>query len=61
MLRAIDLLQLTAKHKVATLPANWTDGQDVIIGSVSPTTSAKELFPTAGRSSRICGWCLSRG
>ena len=31
LLRVIDSLQLTAKHKVAT-PANWKDGDDVIIG-----------------------------
>src|SRR5256886_5588395 len=35
ILRALDSMQLTAKHKVAT-PANWKHGQDVIIaGSVS--------------------------
>ena len=32
ILRVIDSLQLTAKYKVAT-PANWKDGDDVIIGS----------------------------
>jgi alkyl hydroperoxide reductase subunit AhpC len=44
VLRVIDSLQLTAKHKVAT-PANWQDGQDVIIlGSVSDA-EAKEKYP----------------
>jgi thioredoxin-dependent peroxiredoxin len=33
LLRVIDSLQLTAKHKVAT-PANWNQGEDVIIGAV---------------------------
>src|SRR5678816_2836091 len=36
ILRIIDSLQLTAKHKVAT-PANWKQGQDVIIAAVSYT------------------------
>jgi alkyl hydroperoxide reductase subunit AhpC len=44
ILRVIDSLQLTANHKVAT-PANWQQGDDVIIaGSVSDDT-AKELWP----------------
>jgi thioredoxin-dependent peroxiredoxin len=43
VLRVIDSLQLTATHKVAT-PANWKDGDDVIItGSVSDEQAA-ELF-----------------
>jgi alkyl hydroperoxide reductase subunit AhpC len=42
ILRIIDSLQLTAKHKVAT-PANWKDGQDVIIlGTVSNEDAAKQ-------------------
>ena len=44
ILRVIDSLQLTAKYKVAT-PANWTDGQDVIIGGAVSDDEAKELFP----------------
>ena len=44
VLRVIDSLQLTAKHKVAT-PANWQDGDDVIIGSAVTDDEAKELFP----------------
>ena len=44
ILRVIDSLQLTAKYKVAT-PANWTDGQDVIIGSAVTDEEAKQLFP----------------
>jgi len=44
LLRVIDSLQLTAKYKVAT-PADWKDGQDVIIGSAVTDDEAKELFP----------------
>ena len=44
ILRVIDSLQLTAKYKVAT-PANWTDGNDVIIGSAVTDEEAKKLFP----------------
>jgi alkyl hydroperoxide reductase subunit AhpC len=44
VLRVIDSLQLTAKHKVAT-PVNWKQGEDVIIaGSVSDEEAA-EKFP----------------
>ena len=44
ILRVIDSLQLTAKHKVAT-PGNWKDGDDVIIGSGVTDDEAKTLFP----------------
>ena len=44
IIRVIDSLQLTAKFKVAT-PANWTDGQDVIIGAAVSDEEAKSLFP----------------
>ncbi|HVV37729.1 MAG TPA: peroxiredoxin [Acidimicrobiales bacterium] len=44
ILRVIDSLQLTAKHKVAT-PANWQQGEDVVIGSAVTDEEAKELFP----------------
>ena len=44
ILRVIDSLQLTAKYKVAT-PANWTEGQDVIIGGSVTDEEAKQLFP----------------
>jgi len=43
VLRVLDSIQLTAKHKVAT-PANWTQGQDVIIaGSVSDEDAKKQF------------------
>jgi alkyl hydroperoxide reductase subunit AhpC len=44
ILRVIDSLQLTAKFKVAT-PANWVDGNDVIIGAAVSDDEAKQLFP----------------
>lgn len=44
ILRVIDSLQLTAKHKVAT-PANWKQGEDVIIGAVVSDEEAATLFP----------------
>jgi thioredoxin-dependent peroxiredoxin len=44
VLRVIDSLQLTEKHKVAT-PAQWTQGDDVIISGSVKADEAKELFP----------------
>ena len=44
ILRVIDSLQLTAQYKVAT-PANWRDGDDVIIGAAVSDEDAKNLFP----------------
>lgn len=44
LLRVIDSLQLTDKHKVAT-PANWKQGDDVIIVPSLSNDQAKELFP----------------
>lgn len=44
ILRVIDSLQLTVKHKVAT-PANWKQGEDVIIVTSVSDDDAKTLFP----------------
>ena len=44
LLRVIDSLQLTDKHKVAT-PANWKQGEDVIIVPAVDDAKARELFP----------------
>jgi alkyl hydroperoxide reductase subunit AhpC len=44
LLRVIDSLQLTAKHKVAT-PANWKNGEDCIITPAVNDEEAKKLFP----------------
>jgi len=43
VLRVIDSLQLTAKHKVAT-PVNWKNGEDVIITAAVSDAEAKEKF-----------------
>jgi thioredoxin-dependent peroxiredoxin len=43
VLRVIDSLQLTAKHKVAT-PAQWQQGEDVIIAGSVSNDDAKEIF-----------------
>jgi alkyl hydroperoxide reductase subunit AhpC len=51
VLRVIDSLQLTAKHKVAT-PANWHDGDDVIIAGSVSDDAAKELYPNGWKSPR---------
>jgi alkyl hydroperoxide reductase subunit AhpC len=44
VLRVIDSLQLTAKHKVAT-PVNWKQGEDVIITSAVSNEEAEKSFP----------------
>src|ERR1700722_16780930 len=44
VLRVIDSLQLTAKHRVAT-PANWKQGEDVIITGGVTDEEAKKLYP----------------
>jgi alkyl hydroperoxide reductase subunit AhpC len=44
ILRVIDSLQLTANHKVAT-PANWRQGEDVIIAGSVSNDDAKKIWP----------------
>jgi thioredoxin-dependent peroxiredoxin len=44
ILRVIDSLQLTAQHKVAT-PANWKQGDDVIITGAVSNEEADKVFP----------------
>jgi thioredoxin-dependent peroxiredoxin len=44
VLRVLDSIQLTAKHKVAT-PANWKQGEDVIIVPAVSDEEAKQKFP----------------
>jgi len=43
VLRVIDSLQLTAKHRVAT-PVNWNQGEDVIIAGSVPNDEARQIF-----------------
>ncbi|HEX3169625.1 MAG TPA: peroxiredoxin [Burkholderiales bacterium] len=49
ILRVLDSMQLTAKHKVAT-PVNWKDGDDVIIAGSVSDDDAKKLFPGGWKS-----------
>jgi thioredoxin-dependent peroxiredoxin len=44
VLRVIDSLQLTAKHRVST-PVNWKPGEDVIIAGSVSDDEAKQIFP----------------
>ena len=49
ILRVLDSMQLTGKHKVAT-PVNWENGDDVIIIPAVSDDEAKELFPDGWES-----------
>ena len=49
VLRVIDSLQLTAKHKVAT-PVNWQKGEDVIIIPAVSDKEAREKFPSGWKA-----------
>jgi alkyl hydroperoxide reductase subunit AhpC len=51
VLRVIDSLQLTATHKVST-PANWQDGDDVIISGSVSDDDAKQTYPDGWESPR---------
>src|SRR5258705_7174624 len=44
IIRVLDSMQLTAKHKVAT-PANWKQGEDVIIIGAVSNEDADKIFP----------------
>jgi len=44
VIRVLDSIQLTAKHKVAT-PANWKQGEDVIITGAVSNEDADKIFP----------------
>jgi thioredoxin-dependent peroxiredoxin len=49
VLRVVDALQLTAKHKVST-PVNWQRGDDVIIAGSVSDEAAKEQYPDGWKS-----------
>jgi len=51
VLRVIDSLQLTAKHKVAT-PVNWKQGDDVIIAGSVSDEEAKKTYPQGWKAPR---------
>jgi thioredoxin-dependent peroxiredoxin len=51
VLRVVDSLQLTAKHKVAT-PVNWQEGDDVIIAGSVSDDEAKQIYPQGWQSPR---------
>ena len=51
VLRVIDSLQLTAKHKVAT-PVNWKPGDDVIIAGSLSDEDAKKMYPQGWKAPR---------
>lgn len=51
VLRVIDSLQLTAKHKVAT-PVNWKQGEDVIIAGSVSDEEAKKTYPQGWKAPR---------
>jgi len=49
VLRVVDSLQLTAKHKVST-PVNWKHGEDVIIAGSVSDDDAKKTYPNGWKS-----------
>jgi alkyl hydroperoxide reductase subunit AhpC len=51
VLRVIDSMQLTAKHKVAT-PVNWRNGQDVIILPAVTDEEARQKYPEGWQAPR---------
>ena len=51
VLRVLDSLQLTAKHRVAT-PVNWKQGEDVIIAGSVSDEDAKKIYPLGWKAPR---------
>ena len=51
VLRVVDSIQLTARHKVAT-PVNWQPGQDVIIAGSVNDEEAKKIYPAGWKAPR---------
>src|SRR6187402_2308015 len=60
ILRVIDSLQLTAKHRVAT-PADWSQGEDVIIAGSVSNDEAKTIYPAGWKAPKpYIRMCRSR-
>jgi alkyl hydroperoxide reductase subunit AhpC len=51
VLRVIDSMQLTSKHRVAT-PVNWKQGEDVIIAGSVSDEEAKKIYPQGWKAPR---------
>jgi alkyl hydroperoxide reductase subunit AhpC len=51
VLRIVDSVQLTTRHKVAT-PVNWKNGDDVIISPAVTEAEAKEKYPSGWKTTR---------
>jgi alkyl hydroperoxide reductase subunit AhpC len=51
VLRVLDSLQLTAKHRIST-PANWKQGEDVIISGSVSDEEAKKIYPAGFKAPR---------
>jgi thioredoxin-dependent peroxiredoxin len=51
VLRVVDSMQLTAKHRVAT-PVNWKPGEDVIIAGSVSDDEAKKIYPNGWQAPR---------
>jgi thioredoxin-dependent peroxiredoxin len=51
VLRVIDSMQLTTKHRVAT-PVNWKQGEDVIIAGSVSDEEAKKIYPQGCKAPR---------
>src|SRR5205809_6401367 len=49
VLRVLDSLQMTAKHRVAT-PVNWKHGEDVIIAGSVNDEEAKKIYPNGWKA-----------
>ena len=51
VLRVLDSIQLTARHKVST-PVNWKQGEDVILSGAVSDEEARKLYPGGWKAPR---------
>jgi alkyl hydroperoxide reductase subunit AhpC len=51
VLRVVDSLQLTARHRVST-PVNWRQGEDVIIAGSVSDEEARQMYPEGWKAPR---------